>query len=81
MSNYSLSDLKPIEWLPIEQMKVGDSGLLVLLDDSIVPGELLENDIVKVYDVDDVTLEKSEAGLLHISEIKLFSTFNKESLH
>lgn len=81
MGDYKLTDLKPIEWLPIEQMKIGDSGLLVTLDDSIVLGELLENDTVKVYEVNDLTFEKSEAGILHISEFKLFSAFHKDSWH
>lgn len=67
------SNLKPIEWLPIEQMEVGTEGLLVTNDDIVVAGQLIENDLVKVYEIDSVKL-KREAGCLHmyITEFKLF---------
>lgn len=66
-------DLQPIDWLPIEQMTIGTEGLLVTHDDIVVTGQLIENDLVKVYEIDTVRL-KRETGCLHmhITEFKLF---------
>lgn len=80
-SEYKLSDLKPIDWLPIDQMTVGTEGMLVTNDDIVIVGQLTENDLVKVYEIDNVKL-KRETGCLHmhITEFKLFFPAPKERI-